>query len=109
MADWYAGNDMRVRLASFASSTASTTPITGSTAISYNVWDAETTASTSNKVISGTNLPYSTALTAYTGVVQTTAHSMTIGTRGFVQIVSAHSGLDGEWRVPFSVVARGAT
>ena len=105
---WYDGNDMRVRLDELRSSTmASGTYLDSSTGVTVEVWQADSTASTSNKVQAATNMPYVTASDGrYDVTIQSTGHSMSTGTLGMAIIKVEHSGLTGEWRPEFLVQRR---
>jgi len=107
---WFVNNDMRVRLTGLASSTmASGTYLASSTGVTVEVWDALSTASTADKVVSATNMPYYASGGIYQKVIQSTAHSMTAGQFGMAIVKVRHSGLDGEWRTKFRVSNRGST
>lgn len=110
---WFRGNDMIVRLSALRSSTmASGTFLQNSTGVTVDIWGADTTASTGNKLITGTNVPYSTAAGSsgrYEVVIQSTAHSLASGTVGFADITVRHSGMDGNWRPRFYVEHRRTT
>ena len=108
---WYDGNDMRVRLDLLRSSTmGSTSYLNSSTGVTVEIWQADTTASTANKVQAATNMPYVTASNGrYDLTIQSTGHTMSTGTLGMAIIKVAHSGLNGEWRPEFLVQRRFAS
>ncbi len=108
---WFANNDMRVRLDSLQSSTmASTAYLNSSTGVSVDIWQALSTGTTGDRVVTGTNMPYSTGSNGrYEAVIQSTVHSMAVGTVGMAVITVDHSGLDGEWRRKFRVDYRRST
>lgn len=108
---WFANNDMVVQVANVRSSTMSSTAyLNSSTGITCAVWKALTTASTSNRVVNATNMPYSTGTNGtYKLTIQSTAHTMSTGTAGMAVITLTHSGLDAEWRPQFVVSRRRST
>ena len=108
---WYDGNDMRVRLDLLRSSTmGSTSYLTSSTGVTVEIWQADSTASTSDQVQSETNMPYVAASNGrYDLTIQSTGHSMSTGTLGMAIIKVEHSGLTGEWRPEFLVQKRFAS
>ena len=105
---WYDGNDMRVRLDLLRSSTmGSTSYLNSSTGVTVEVWQADSTASTSDQVSTATNAPYVTASNGrYDLTIQSTGHTMSTGTLGMAIIKVEHSGLTGEWRPEFLVQKR---
>lgn len=112
---YWRNNDMLLTLAGLRSSTmASGTYLNSSTRLTVSVWKAGSTQSSTNRLVTAQNVPYTTATTngvkgTYQTVVQSTQAVMTVGTAGMAIFVLNHLGLDGEWRVPFHVEYRGAT
>jgi hypothetical protein len=105
------GNDMYVRLDTLKSSTmGSTSYLNSSTGVTCEIWQALTTASTSDKVVTATNVPYIAASNGrYELTIHSTAHSMARGVIGMARVLLSHSGLNGEWRARFRVETRIST
>lgn len=103
---WFSGNDMLVALREVRSSTmAAGTFLQSSTGITLHLWKSRSTSSTGNFVLSK-NVPYAGSSGWYQTVVQSTDHSMPVGTVGMGRLVLRNSGLDGEWRPFFRVEYR---
>lgn len=107
---WFYRNDMALSLSGLQSSTMSSTSyVNNSTNVTASVWRVLTTAS-SAAVITNRRLVYRAGTNgAYRGIVQSTEHSMSTGTRGLAIISVHHLGIDAEWRVPFLVEPRRTT
>lgn len=107
---WLRGNDMLVDLEGFRSSTASTSFVNNSTGVTVAIWCPASTASSSNLLISGAAMGYLSGTDGdYRYTAQSTALTPPIGRNGVAIITAAHSGLNGEWRVPFRTERRGTT
>jgi hypothetical protein len=108
---WFFANDMLLSLASLRTSTMpSTTFLNASTGVLANVWKAITTAASTNRIVTNRALTYVSGSNGiYRGVVQSTEHSMAVGTVGLSILTVNHLGLNAEWRVPFSVEYRRST
>lgn len=110
---WYANNDMYVRLATLQSATAASTAyINSSTGVTVAVYPS---TSTGTATIASKNMGYTTATTfgangtyqAIIGSTQSTA--LTVGSYYTAIVTVSHSGANGEWRMPFKHITRGAT
>lgn len=108
---WFTNNDMLVRLDTVRSSTMTSTQyLNSSTGVSVSIWSTQSTGSTAARVVTALNMPYVTGSNGrYQVAVQSTAHSMAVGTIGFCEIDLSHSGLTGEWRPRFRVDLRYAS
>jgi len=98
---WFDNNDMLVQLDAVKSSTMTASSyLNSSTGLTYQVWKGISTASTANRLVAATNLPYVSASDGrYRAVVQSTAAAITTTQRGMVIFTLSHSGLNGEWRL----------
>ena len=109
--DWLLNNDMLVKVSAVQTSTMSTTEyLNSSTGFTADIYDAQTTASTS---VAQSNVAYSTLVNSgdggYQVVIASTDHSLVQGNVGMAVITLAHSGSDAEWRIRFVVHERGTT
>ena len=108
---WFYNNDMMVTLSGLRTSTmASTAYLNNSTNLSVSVWKALTTAASTNRIVNARNMPYVAATNGdYRTVVQSTEHSMAVGTQGLAILTLSHLGVNGEWRTLFPVQPRRTT
>jgi hypothetical protein len=71
--------------------------------VTVSVWKTLTTASTTNRLINARVMTYVAGSDGnYRAVAQSTeTTAITEGLQGLAIFVVAHSGLNGEWRLPF--------
>ena len=101
---WLVNNDNVLTMLGIRSSTmASTAYLNSSTNIKVSVWKALTTASTANRLINQRVMTYIAASNGdYRAVVQSTeSTAITDQLQGLAIVTVNHSGLNGEWRMPF--------
>ena len=101
---WHVNNDVVLTLSGVRSSTmASTAYLTSSTNVKVSVWKALTTASTANRLVNARVMTYVSASNGnYRTVVQSTeSTAITDQLQGLAIFTVNHSGLNGEWRMPF--------
>lgn len=108
---WFANNDMIVTLVGLRTSTmSSTTWLNGSTNLTCNVWKADSTAASTNRVITNQNVAYVLGTNGiYRTTIQSTQHNMAVGTAGRAILTLNHLGVNGEWVAPFHVERRATT
>jgi len=107
---WWRGNDMLAELSGLVSSTDTSSPVNNSTGVTVSIWCPASTSSSGNLLLSGAVMGYVAGSDGdYRYTAQSTSLTPTTGRRGMAIITLAHSGLNGEWRVPFRVERRGTT
>jgi hypothetical protein len=108
---WGINNDMAVILSELRSSTmAAGVYLNNSAGVTSDLWKATSTGTVGNRILTGRSLNYLAGSNGtYRCVIQSTDHTMTLGTRGMVVVTLSSGGLNGEWRQLFNVQPRGTT
>lgn len=108
---WPIHNDMLITLSSVRSSTmAAGTYLNNSAGITCDIWKANSTTSTANRVVTARAMTYVAASNGiYRCTIQSTEHTMTTGLHGLAIATLSTGGLNGEWRGHFVVLTRGTT
>ena len=108
---WFQNNDMILTLVGLRTSTmSSTTWLNGSTNLLCNVWKADSTAASTNHVVTNQTVAYVGGTNGnYRTTVQSTQHTMQAGQVGMAILTLNHLGLNAEWRAAFHVERRATT